>query len=532
MNQRIGGWTRRAFLKAAGATGLSLTTLGADPSGCEGGLDYASLDPRDPLNFYRPLRLPGSSGPMALVDAASLRSLTAGPTNLNLVEGQPTQMWVYKAGLESIINPVIYGRVGDVVDLQMQNMLSDESILHWHGLHVPWQMDGHPSYQVAPGESYAYRFPLVNRGGTYWYHPHTHMATGQQVYMGMNGFFIIEDDDDLRLRAELDLEFGVTDIPLLLQEKRLDATYQIDYTLDEMQAYEGYFGDVNLVNLTVNPTLDVGTRFYRFRILNGCNARTYRLALMAGREILPMTLVGTDGGLLESPQTITEVFLSPAERIDVIVDLRDRVVGEELFLKTLNFFPMENMRTAEQEMLTSSTRIYQGESYNLLKLKVTEAMTQRGDIPSQLSTIERIEPTGAGIITLNYDSADYMQWEINGTTFKMDEHPVTVQRETAEVWEVRNGHMSIPHPLHIHGPQFQVISRLYTPSQAAQFAVDDRGRMATDLGYKDTIMVWPGEYVRLAMGFFDMYEGDQTLLMHCHILEHEDMGMMINFKVE
>ena len=540
--------TRRDFLQAAGVTGLTLASLGIGQSGCDRGLDYSSLDPREPANFFRPLRIPGGSGPMGRVELPEVRRLTVTSTSLGVVEGQQTELLAFRAGDTDIYNPLLYGHQGDLVQLQMVNGLDEPTIIHWHGLHVPWEMDGHPAYQVASGEAYEYSFEIENRPGTYWYHPHPHGRTAIQSNIGLNGLLIVEGPDDLRLRDALGLTFALNEIPLVIQDRRLDDDAQLRYSPDHMEEFAGYLGDINLVNLTVNPTLEVSTGWYRFRILNGSNARTYRLAFASEGAAVPCLLAGTDGGLLAAPVVITEVFVSPGERVDLLLDISRFAMGDELFLRTLDFSAMENMGamgggqmraiSAEttdmmESMHSGASRISQGEAFHVMRLLVTEEVSPQGAPPETLSEIEPIGLSGAEtrVIQLGVSPSNMMVWEINGETFRLDEYPIEIRRDSTEIWEVRNDIDSMPHPLHIHGPLFQVIDRTGSPSQVSELAVDEQGRLPTDLGYKDTVMVWPGESVRLAMRFVEMFPGAQTFLMHCHILEHEDMGMMINVRV-
>lgn len=538
---------RRIFLKLTGMTSLAWVASGFyQVDGCNSGTDdYAGLDPTDPANFTRALRLPGQEGLMGILSPTGTLAVTATTVTMDLIDGYTTELWACQttSGARTYINPSIYLRKGATLALNLANGLTEDTILHWHGLDVDWQQDGHPSYQIQPGESYPYAFGIRNRGGTYWYHSHPHMMTSEQVYRGMAGLLIVEDDDDLALRAAMGLTFGETDIPLLLQDKRLDSAMQLSYAPDSMEEFDGYMGDISFVNMSVNPALNVATRIYRFRILNGSNARILRLAFTQGDVPLPFSIIGTDGGLLEQAQAATEVFLAPAERVDVLLDLSSLLVGDEVFLRTLQFDSMDvmSMRMASEKSNASAetsaaTHLEQGAPYLLLKLVVTQKVTLPTAIPSKLSTITRLNTTGAVVRPIVLSSLpNSMTFTINGLTYDMNSYPLQVQRGTVEIWEVKNevgrNLSSMPHPLHVHGAQFQVMDRQGSPAQTTGGAVDSAGRLATDLGWKDTVLVWPGEAVRLAMDFTNAFPGEQKLMLHCHILEHEDAGMMLNFKI-
>ena len=235
-------------------------------------------------------------------------------------------------------------RAGTAFSAELANGLDEKTTIHWHGLHVDWRMDGHPLLPVSPGATYRYAYPVEDRGGTYWYHPHAHGTSARQTYSGLAGFFVVEDEEERRLSEDLDLELGETDIPLLIQDKMLDEEGNFIYAPQPMDEEMGYEGDIVLTNLTPNPYLEIGPRIYRFRLLNGSNARNLRLAFSkAGEdELLPYHVIATDGSLLEKPRPATEAFLSPAERMDVLVDLSGFEVGEVVVLKSLSFDPMHN----------------------------------------------------------------------------------------------------------------------------------------------------------------------------------------------
>src|SRR5215211_6979163 len=313
---------------------------------------YAPLSPTKLENFKNPLRLPGDDGVMGVLDASdTLVRITAQQESVEVVPGKSSKLWAYRAERDgrAYVNPTFRVRKGKEFSVEFANDLDEETTVHWHGLHVDWRVDGHPFRPVAPGSTYRYTFPVQNWGGTYWYHPHPHGRTASQTYSGLAGLFLVEDEDARRLDEALDLKLGETDIPLLIQDKVLDEDANFVYAPDQMAVDMGYEGDVILVNLTPTPYLEVSTRIYRFRLLNGSNARTYRVAFTkAGQEeLLSYQIIGTDGGLLDRPLPAREVFLSPAERVDVLLDLRDFEVGEEVVLKSLSFDPMHHEHEME-----------------------------------------------------------------------------------------------------------------------------------------------------------------------------------------
>src|SRR5919112_2548894 len=268
---------------------------------------YASLDPTNLDNFKNPLHLPGDDGLMGVLDASNASvSFDAHKASVEILPGKRVDLLAYHAKRDgkSYVNSTIRVQKGKQLSAEFTNNLDEETTVHWHGLHVDWRMDGHPFRPVAPGSTYRYAFPVQDRGGTYWYHPHPHGGTARQTYAGLAGFYLIEDEDQQRLAEALDLRLGETDIPLLIQDKILDESGNFVYQPDAMAVDMGYEGDVILVNLTPTPYLEVSTRVYRFRLLNGSNARTYRVAFtkVGEEELLPYHVIGTDGGLLDRPR--------------------------------------------------------------------------------------------------------------------------------------------------------------------------------------------------------------------------------------
>jgi len=275
-------------------------------------------------------------------------------------------------------------------------------------------------------------------------------------------------------------------------------------------------------------------------LLNGSNARIYRLAFVKGKTTLDFTVIGTDGGLIERPETVSEAFLAPGERLDVLFDAGQAQPGEDIFLRSLAFDAMENegpaggmggMGMGRMMASMSSSRLPLGAEFNVLKLSVTAGERVVAKLPATLSQVKPIPTTGAAQRKIEL-SMGQMRFLINGRTFRMDEIAFDVKRGAVEIWNISNPTLGMPHPMHIHGFSFQVLERIGSPPQIAATARFGQGRTVSDLGWKDTVLVWPGETVRVAIDFAHDYPGDQIYVFHCHNLEHEDGGMMINFRVQ
>lgn len=496
-----------------------------------------------PTDFPNALLLPGTSGMFGIVDASQALAIVARPAQHAVRPGQPGPFLVYEVeqGGVRYLNPVLRVRKGAGFRARFWNALEEESIIHWHGLEVDSNNDGHPHYAVLGGATYDYHFTVVNRAATYWYHAHPHHLTGKQVYLGLAGVFIVEDDEELALQRALDLELGVSDIPLMIQDKRFDSNGALLYAPDSQERFHGYLGSDVVVNLTPRPYFDAATRIYRFRIVNASNARLYRLAFRQGEQLLDFHLIGSDGGLLDSPRTLNEAFLSPGERVDVLLDLRSAQVGEEMTLVSLPFDPMhleENRPAANAEHAhyaghgpdASQPAPADGAALDLLRIRVWQKTAYERAVPQTLSALSA--PAGAAspprVITLDQVKGI---WRINGRTYDIKATPIVVKRGATEVWKVRNSARGMPHPVHIHGFQSRVLSRSGSPPQQARLAVGENGLAPTDLGWKDTLTVWPGETVQVVTDFSHSYLGDQVYMLHCHNLEHADHGMMLNFRI-
>ena len=265
--------------------------------------------------------------------------LVAREERIGILPGWETKMLVYRTERDGkvLLNPTFVIEKGAGFSAELVNGLGGaQTTIHWHGLHLDWRSDGHPSRQVAPGATYRYGFPVLNAGGTYWYHPHAHEDTARQTYLGLAGFFLVRDGDDRGLNEALGLELGETVVPLVIQDKTFREDGGLEYAPDEMGRSMGVTGDTVLVNMTPTPFLQAENRVYRFRLLNASNARILRLALarLSDGELLSYHVVATDGSLLDRPHEVEELFLAPGERVDVLADLSGFGEGEEVALPT------------------------------------------------------------------------------------------------------------------------------------------------------------------------------------------------------
>ena len=450
-----------------------------------------------------------------------------------VLPGRPTPVWTYQGRLikgdpwhladrgGSYLGPTIRVRRGQKIRINFYNELPEESIIHWHGLHVPAEMDGHPRDVIAPGRKFVYEFEVRNRAGTYWYHPHPHERTGPQVYGGLAGLFIVTDDEEQSLALPRD-DF---DLPLVIQDRTFDENNGLVYLTHHMERMTGFLGNRILVNGQPRYAQKVVTRPHRLRILNGSNSRIYNLAWADGR---PLTVIGTDGGLLPSPIVRPNVILGPAERLEVWVDFNGMGKGDEATLvsQALDLGPLSSM-TGPGGMrgpAAGGRFLPNGAPFAVARFEISHTEKSSLRLPQQLSEFPPDDTDGAANRNAPrqfHIAMNHMRGVINNRVFEMTRvaDDEVVQLGTRDVWEFinRGGMPALPHPMHVHGLQFRVLGRL-----GALFS----GYM--DEGWKDTVMLMPGERVRLMMRFED-YDG--LFLYHCHNLEHEDMGMMRNYYV-
>ncbi len=510
--------SRRDFLKLIGAGAVAATAGGA-----------LGRRLRDPSQIARLSSTPSPWPGTPEVEIA----LTAAQDEVPLWPGAPTQVWRYRGAVlqgpsaalqtlpASYLGPIVRVRRGQRIRVHFSHQLPEETIVHWHGLHVPERDDGHPRWAIPAGRTYTYDFTVLDRAGTYWFHPHPHGRTGPQVYRGMAGLFLVSDAEE----EALGLPSGAYDLPLVLQDRRFDEANQLLY-LDRgrMAPRVGFLGDTILVNGTPEFTLSVATRPYRLRLLNGSNARIYKLAWAHG---VPLTVIGTDGGLLDAPVQKDVVTLAPAQRVELWVDFGRYPVGTQLQMLSLpHGAPGGNA------------------SFPVFTVAVERKAAGGEPLPASLTALHlerESEAVNAGHPrTFALTGGMGRGWAINGRTFEMtavapDE---VVRLGDLEVWRLVNrprgrgggmgggNAMNLPHPMHVHDLQFQILRRKVNPAWRSLWETLAPGFV--DQGWHDTVVVMPGEQVDLLLKFRD-FQG--LFLYHCHNLEHEDRGMMRNYRV-
>jgi bilirubin oxidase len=414
-------------------------------------------------------------------------TLTASPAELELVPGKRTAVYAYNG---QVPGPTLELWEGDRVVVHFRNRLSEPTTVHWHGLHIPVDADGSPFDPVPPGGDHDYVFTVpAGSAGTYWYHPHPHHATGAQVARGLYGAIVIRSKSD-------PLPATLAERLLVLSDNRFLADHSIDLPDPDsprgrVDFENGREGDVVFVNGVIAPAVRIRSgEVQRWRIVNASAARVYRLHV-PGHTLLH---VGSDGGLFEHPVEVSELLLANGERAEVLVR-GTAGPGTTTVLQSLpydRYIPQTRPPDWEQprELLT-------------LQYDVSSPVSAP-DLPARLRSVPALDTAAAGVTRTLVLS----QGMINGRLMDPARVDIEASLGATEIWEVENV-VGMDHPFHLHGFQFQLL--------------DVNGQPVAQRSWKDTVNVPKHGRARFIVRFDD-YPG--KWMFHCHILDHEDHGMM------
>jgi spore coat protein A len=503
--------SRRALLGLAGGIGVAALTGCASDGPGTGHLLTSNRALPEP--FRTPLPIPPVAKSIRRDDTTDYYVVTQRAADVEILPGVRTTIWGYDGIFPG---PTFVGRSGRAMVVTVRNELPVPTSTHLHGGVTPPNSDGFPTDLVVPtgynvhAEAHAhvgasttgwqyhdrtkdYAYPMAQRGATLWYHDHRMDFTAPQVWRGLAGAFIVRDDAE----DQLGLPGGERDIPLFICDRAFAADGSLRYpsrdpTLTNpgvtQEFMPGVFGDVILVNGAPWPQLEVSNARYRFRLINGSNARRYQLRLSTGG----FTQIGSDGGLLAAPVEHTALTIAPGERYDVVVDFSRYRVGEQI---------------------TLINALGEGRTADVMRFVVTRSEPDSSRVPAVLSTVPKLAATDA-VATRQFDFRRRdNQWTINGKSYDPSAVLATPKLDTVELWRFTS---DFHHPVHLHLAQFQVLSR------------NGRAPLALDGGWKDTVDIRPYEVVEV-LARFEGYRG--RYMIHCHNLEHEDMAMMANFQV-
>ena len=487
--------SRRALLGGALAA-LTLPVLSACTGAPSPG-PTASPSPRRPAPALTEDGTPVITAPplaASAVDADGVRvfRLRARSGSTEFRPGTATPTCGYEG---AYLGPTLRARRGETVRVEVVNELLEETTVHWHGMELPGAADGGPHAPLPPGGSSWPSWTVAQPAATLWYHPHPHGSTTAQVRSGLAGAFLVDDDT---APPGLPSEYGVDDVPLLLQDQRFTADGRLD---EGTRTAIGPLGDVVLVNGVARGCLPVSTTRVRLRVVNASPARVYALAAADGREL---TLVGTDGGLLSAPVPVRSVRLSPGERAEVVVGLAP---GERVGLVSL---------PPDLGLLPQLAAPYgAAETLPLLELRAAAELRPSPELPAVLADVPLPDPTVAGGERHFELSAN----RIDGRAHDPARIDLRVPLGATEVWTVTSGHEQ-PHSFHPHGVRFRVLSVAGAPPPPEL------------AGWKDTVYVPPRTPLRLLVHFAQPADERTPFMYHCHVLWHEDQGMMGQYVVE
>ena len=393
---------------------------------------------------------------------------------------QTTLTDTYSYNGMSVLGPTLRLRTGDSVVINVANELDEVTTTHWHGADVPAEDDGGPHSIIEPGTTWVADFDVMQPAATLWYHPHAHGSTAEHVYRGAAGLIIIEDDNPAV--APLPKTYGVDDIPVIIQDRDFTDDGQLDFAIDP--GGRGNLDRTLTVSGTINPFVEVPEGLVRLRLLNASQARMYELSV----EGATMTKIASDGGYLANPVLLDRLTLGPGDRSEIIVG-----VG------------------------MASVALVDGTFGRVLELRPNGSVSNSGPIPDELATIERISDS-----EIAFDRSFHMEkvgegWGINGVQMDMNQINETVRLGDTERWTITAD--TGMHMLHVHQTQFQIL------------AINGEPPPPEESGWEDSVFLDPGREVVIAARFNSYADNDTPYMYHCHILDHEDIGMMGQFLV-
>jgi FtsP/CotA-like multicopper oxidase with cupredoxin domain len=451
-------------------------------------------------------------------------TLSGSDINLNLqngtvqfLPGTPTNTMGANG---AVLGPTILLEAGQFVTMNVTNQLGEPTTIHWHGMHVAPENDGGPHVVIENGTTWSPAFPVLDKASTHWYHPHLHEKTNEHVVKGIAGFIIVRDTEEAALT--LPRTYGVDDIPLAIQTKELDANNQV--------VWHGAMDTHVMVNGTIDPYVGVPAQMVRLRLLNGASERSFNLGFSNGATFHQ---IASDGGLLTAPVGMTRLRLAPGERAEVLVDLSS-LQGQSIHLRNFGSELPNGIYGATQPGMGPGQQIpgyttnpLNGGNYNVLRLDVgTPTADPVSTVPNTLTTHSPWLAADADTTRIITFSAVNMGPTAIQGPFVFDMMPFDMMMvnqyipfNNVEIWELRN-QTPIAHPFHIHDVQFYILSINGAPPPANM------------QGRKDVVLVPGGNgVVRFITKFENFWSDEYPYMYHCHMLTHEDEGMMGQFMV-
>ena len=479
---------RRHFLNLSGITSLAILGGCNQKSGGMGG-NMQEPDPRtssgNTASLSQALPIPTLLRPTT-IGGVDHYDLTIQASTHQFFEGINTATYGISA---SYLGQTLLMRNGNEVAINYTNKLSVDTTMHAHGLHVPASMDGTAHQTIQPNTTWTATYTINQEASTNWYHSHAMHKTAEQVYKGLAGLIIIEDDNSDSL--DLPKRYGIDDIPLVLQDRAF-VNGQIDYSPSMRETMRGYIADTFIANGAIQPSVSVEAKEIRFRILNGSNATIYNLGFSDGRAFKQ---IATDGAFLENPVTITRLLLSPAERAEIVIDL-SQDFNQALSLQEFNY----------------------GKTF--LNININQSANIVTTLPNTLNSLTRFNPLDAVNTRRFVLGGKRGVLTINSVAMDMAVINERVPLNQIEIWEIQND-MMIDHNFHIHATHFMLLERNGSSANI----------LANEKGYKDVALVPANGSIKIILKMIDYSNASVPYMYHCHILEHEDAGMMGQFVV-
>ena len=450
-------------------------------------LAFSPTDTVGAVEFDTELAIPPLAESTVDEQGRRVFDLTAQEGRHDLGEGE-VETWGFNG---DYLGPTLRAERGEEVLVRYRNELPEPSTVHWHGMHLPAAMDGGPHQMVEPGGTWEPAWTIDQPAATLWYHPHPHGKTREHVSRGLAGMFLI---DDPAQQVELPSDYGVDDLPVIVTDPSSD---------DDHVDTDREFGAGVLVNGTAGPYAEVASELVRLRLLNGSPMRVYQFSLDDGS---PLVQIASDGGLLTAPHETSSVRLSPGERAEVLVRMEP---GETRVLRSVD--PDLGQNFINERFTGGDDR------FDVLQLRAGQLLADSPEVPAELAP-DIVEHAGDPEAVDEVRSFRLNGRSINGARMRMDHADEVVALGDTEVWEVANPGDEV-HSFHVHDVQFRVLT------------VNGREPPPELAGLKDTILVEDGVTYRLLMTFTDYADPTLPYMYHCHLLSHEDQGMMGQFVV-
>ncbi len=436
--------------------------------------------------------------------------------NLNLVDTFAqfrTGNQTITAGVDNKFwGPTLFFNKGDTVHMNVHNGLNDSTTVHWHGMHLPAVMDGGPHQVIPPGTTWQPYWKVTNNAATYWYHPHLHEMTQEQLTKGIGGFIIVNDDEESALA--LPRTYGVDDIPLMLTSRRYDNSNAFVFT-------NTAYGDYMLTNGTPDAEVDLPKQYVRLRILNAEMERAYNIGFSDNRTFY---IIGNDGGLLNAPVSVTRVILAVGERVEILVNLGNDNIGSTLDLKAYNNGQAFGFPGGEPGTSGEFGSLLNNIDFNLLHINVIAATNSPViAVPSTLANNTYWTANNATVnrtVTVTGGNPGQPQnpFGFDNSHFEFNTINHTVNLNDIEKWTITNSNV-FGHAFHIHDVQFKIVSR-------------STGSVGThESGWKDVLYLPKNTSATFVAKFEDYSDSVHPFMYHCHFANHEDGGMMGQFVV-